>query len=407
MRRNRRRHKRRPNPKVLFPIAVLAVGIPGAVALITSRPQVQIQPPEVPPPLVRVIHVKRQSLQLKVHAQGNVTPRTESTLISQVPGQVVAVSPAFASGGFFEAGDLLASIDPRDYELALARARSQVAQAEVRVAREGEEAALARQEWERVGQGEPTDLVLRKPQLAEAKAALEAAQANMEQARLNLERTQIRAPYAGRVRSKTVDVGQFVNPGAPLARIYSVDYAEVRLSVPNDQLAYLDYSLNFRNETQAGPETILRTTFAGRRYAWSGRIVRVEGEIDPRTRMVTLVARVENPYARGGDPDRLPLAVGLFVKAEILGRQVENIVVLPRSAIRGRDRVLVVDNENRLRFRTVDILRASVGEVVVRSGLDQGERVCTSPLDAVVDGMRVRIFTDNDDVASAAQGGAG
>ncbi len=400
------RRRRGGNPKVLFPIAVLAVGILGAVALIKARPQVQVQKPEVPPPLVRVMHVKRQSLQLKVRAQGNVTPRTESTLVAQVPGQVIAVSPAFASGGFFEAGDLLASIDPRDYELALARARSQVAQAEVRVAREEGEAALARQEWERVGQGKPTDLVLRKPQLAETKAALEAARASMEQARLNLERTQIRAPYAGRVRSKTVDIGQFVNPGAPLARIYSVDYAEVRLSVPDDQLAYLDYSLNFRNETQERPEVTLRTTFAGRGYTWTGRIVRVEGEIDARTRMVTLVARVENPYARGEDPNRLPLAVGLFVEAEILGRQVENIVSLPRSAIRGRDRVLVVDNENRLRFRKVDILRADAGEVVVRSGLNQSERVCISPLDAVVDGMRVRILTENDDVAST-EGGAG
>ena len=395
------------NPKVVLPIAVFAFGVLGAVVLIKARPVVSTRVPEVPPPLVRAETVRLQGLRMKVTAQGNVTPRTESNLVSQVAGQVVSVSPAFASGGFFEAGETLVEIDPRDYNLALARARSQVAQAELHLAQEKEESAVARQEWERIGKGSAGSLVLREPQLAEAEAGLEAARAGVELAKLNLERTRISGPYAGRIRTKHVDVGQFVNPGSPVARIYSVDFAEVRLPVPDKQLAFLDHAFGFRGELAGvqGPEVLLAAEFAGQRHAWSGRIVRVEGEIDPRTRMVYLVARVENPYARGEDPNRPPLAAGLFVEAEIMGRRFEGVAVLPRTAVRGENRVLVIDDQDRLRFREIEILRADAGVVVVRSGLDEGERICLSPLDAVTDGMRVRIMVEEETLTGA--GGSG
>lgn len=382
------------NPKVVLPLVVLAAGVLATVLLISTRQDVATQSPRIPPPVVRVHSVTLDSLQLKVMTQGTVTPRTESTLLSQVAGQVLATSPAFASGGFFETGDLLVKIDPRDYELALAEAEFRVAQARLRLAREDEEAAVALLEWERVGQGQATPLVLREPQLREAHAAVKAAAARLERTRLDLSRTRIRAPYAGRIRSKSVDIGQLVSPGTPLAKIYSVDYAEVRLPIPDQQLSFLEVSFDFRGETELnqGPDVILRGKFAGSEYTWSGRVVRIEGEIDPHTQMVYVVARVADPYGRGEDPDRPPLAVGLFVQAEVLGRSVENVVVLPRSALRGQDQVLVVDEKNRLRFREVAILRSDTDRVILHSGLTTGERVCISPLEAVVDGMRVRIL---------------
>ena len=395
------------NLRIALPIAVLGAGVLGAAALVMSRPEVQTRERTVPPPLVRVTPVAQETHRLKVTAHGTVKPRTESTLVSQVAGQVTAVSSAFAHGGFFEAGDTLVTVDPRDYLLALTRAKAQVAQVEVRLAREKEEAAAARQEWDRIGNGQPSALVLRKPQLAEARAAIAGARASMEQARLNLERTAITAPFAGRVRTTSVDVGQVVNPGTPVARIYSVDYAEVRLPVPDGQLAYLDLSMRFRGELipQEGPEVLLHANFAGQEYTWIGRIVGVEGEIDSRTRMVTLIARVADPYGRGEEPDRPPLAAGLFVEAEILGYEVEDVVILPRSALRTSDQVLVVSEEDRLYFRRVDVLRSDAETVVIRSGLDSGERICLSPLDAVVEGMRVRAVTDERPPAPTGRGG--
>ncbi len=399
-----RRHR-----KALLPVAVILIGILSAYILYWARPEVTVTPPKIPPPLVRAITVETRDVQLRVQAQGIVAPRTKTSLVSQVAGQIISVSPAFANGGFFKAGDVLLTIDPRDYELAVDRARAVVAQAEVRLAREDEEAELAREEWKRLGNGEATDLALRKPQLADARAGLQAALASQEQARLSLERTRIRAPYEGRVLSKTVDLGQYVSPGAPVASIYAVDYAEVRLPVPHEQLAYLDLAYNFRDELEPAsrPKALIRAVFAGRPHTWHGEIVRMEGEIDARTRMVNLVARIRAPYDRGDDPERSPLFIGLFVKAEILGRDVREIVVLPRSALRDRGQVLVIDGEDRLHFRRVDLLRLEAETALIRSGLNRGDRVCISPLDAVVEGMRVRVLTGNDDVGSGEEGGAG
>jgi RND family efflux transporter MFP subunit len=220
---------------------------------------------------------------------------------------------------------------------------------------------------------------------------LAAAEANLKTAQRNLERTEVRAPYAGRVREKNVDVGQFVTVGAPVARIYAVDAAEVRLPLPDEDLAYLDLPLNYRGESGRirGPVVTLRAGFAGRIHEWQGRIVRTEGEIDPRTRMVHVVAEVPDPYGRGPDPTRPPLAAGMFVEAEIVGRTVENVAVVPRAALRSPGQVLIVDADSRLRFRDVDVLRATTDELFILDGLETGDRVNISPVEVVSDGMEV------------------
>jgi RND family efflux transporter MFP subunit len=377
--------------KIILPILILIIGAAGAAGLVASRDVVETRPPEFPPPLVRVSTVHPSKKQLTVAAQGTVAPRTESTLIAQVAGQIKTVSPAFASGGFFEKGDLLLSIDPRDYEVAVSQAKVQVAQAQLKISREQEESDIALQEWERIGKGEPSDLVLRKPQIAEAQAALEAAKGSLTRAELNLERTYIRAPYAGRVRSKAADVGQYVGPGTPVGRIYAVDYAEVRLPIADQDLAYLDLDFGFRDQTGSphGPKVKLHANFAGQNHTWEGQIVRVEGEVDARSRMIHLVARVNNPYGRSENTNRPPLAVGMYVRAEILGKNVENVYTVPRAALRPDQKLLVV-TDNRLYYREVEILRADPNNVIITNGLQPNEQICLSPLDTVVDGMRVR-----------------
>jgi RND family efflux transporter MFP subunit len=354
--------------------------------------------------VVQVVDVQLQDLTLTVKSQGTVSPRTESVLLPEVTGRIIEVSPSFVPGGFFEAGEILLRIDPHDYRQALVQARSAVAQAELRLATEQAEADVARQEWEELGQGgEPPPLTVREPQLAEAQATLAAARAAVVFAERNLERTEIVAPFAGRVRQKQADVGQYVTPGTPLGKIYAVDYAEIRLPLPDEDLAFVDLPLVYRGEaaTQKGPRVELRATFAGETHRWQGRIVRTEGEIDPRSRMVHAVARVKDPYGRTGGRDRPPLAVGLYVEAEILGRSVEQVAVLPRSALRDDGRVLVLVDGDRLGFREVDLLRKTREEIIVRSGLADGERICVTSLAAVTEGMRVRV--DDDDAGGAAE----
>jgi RND family efflux transporter MFP subunit len=317
--------------------------------------------------------------------------------VPEVSGRVIWVSPSFAEGEFFEKGQVLLRVDPHDYRQAVVRTRAEVARTKLQLAREEAEAEVARSEWEDLGAGEAaTALTLREPQLEDARASVASAEANLVTAERNLERTQIRAPYAGRVRRKNVDVGQFVTVGSAVATIYSVDFAETRLPLPDDELAYVELPLHYRGEKARpkGPRVTLKADFAGETFEWVGEIVRTEGEIDPASRMVHAVAQVKNPYGRGQDPARPPLAVGLYVEAEIEGVTAEGIAVLPRAALRGRSQVLVVTPEDRLEFRDVDLLRTTRQHVYVQAGLENGERVCVSPLEAVTDGMRVRTLED-------------
>lgn len=392
------------NLKVVLPLAMVAVGIVGAVAMIKARSAPKPRPSNAPVPLVRVMSVNKQDLQIKVSTQGTVSPRTESALVPEVSGRVVAISPALAAGGFFERNEVLLEIDSRDYELEVTRFEAQVARERVNYESEKAEADVARKEWERLGNGEASPLTLRVPQLRQAEASYQAAVAALEKAKLDLERTKVRAPFLGRVKEKRVDVGQFVQRGAPVATVYAVDLAEVRLPLPVDQIAYLELPLHYPGEgIQQGPETDFFATFGGRRYQWSGHVVRTEGQIDPKTRMVYAVAQVENPYGIGESAERPPMAPGLFVEAEVHGKLYRDVIVLPRAALRGRDRVLVVDEENRMHYRTVGILRTERQEVLVDDGLEDGEVVCISPLEAVVEGMKVRTLHQGELSAPEAQ----
>jgi RND family efflux transporter MFP subunit len=401
--------------KLLIPLGILAVGLLGVALIFLTRPEVESARSEIPAPLVRVQRVETGSVDFVVRAHGTVAPRTESDVIPQVSGPVVWVSPALASGGFFEADEPLIRIDRADYEVALESARAAVARGDSEYERASKE--LERQKRlakQSVASAARHDDAVNAERIAAA--ALREARAKRERAERDLERTEIRAPYAGRVREENVDVGQFVNRGTPIGKIYAVDYAEVRLPVPDVELGFMDLPMLYRSETpeDGGPEVRVHARFAGGEHTWVGHVVRTGGEIDARSRMVNVVARVEDPYGRseragggaGDEPgagrERPPLAVGLFVEAEIQGRRVEGAVVLPRSALRDGDRVLVVDAESRMHFRDVEVLRSERGSVVIGSGLAAGEDVVVSPLSAVVDGMEVRVTRDEPDQAGLA-----
>jgi multidrug efflux system membrane fusion protein len=382
--------------KVLLPLVVVVAAGLAAYGMFLSRPPVETQAPVIEPPSVRVQRVTFDSVNLTVTSQGTVQPRTSSQLVPEISGPVIEVAPSFAVGGFFEAGDVLLRIDPYDYLQAVITGRSQLAQAQLRLAQEEAEAEVARREWQDLGRGDASALTLREPQVADARASIAAAEAALDRAARDLERAEIKAPYAGRVQSKDVDVGQFVSKGNTVARIYAVDSAEIRLPLPDEELAYVDVPLSYRGATRrSSPRVTISANFAGREHTWEGRIVRTEGEIDPVSRMVHVVAEIRDPYAPGSDPRRPPLSSGMFVEAEITGSTVNDVVVLPWAALRGRDQVLVVDETNRLRFRDVEILRSTRDDVLIRAGLAEGEMVCISPLDTVTDGMVVRVVNDD------------
>jgi len=383
--------------RVLLPIVVILGSIFCAMILVLSRPKVETVAPEVTRKLVEVIEVRRQPVKMLVKSQGTVSPRTESALVAQVAGQIMQTSQSFVNGGFFEKGDILVSIDKSDYQFMVAQSKSQVAQAEVALKLEEQEAKVAKQEWQSLNTDEVPPLVAREPQLLLARANLEAAKASLLQAELNLSRTQIKAPYAGRVRAKNSDIGQYITPGMTIGNIYAVDYVEIRLPLPDHELPFLGIPFDFSSvkSGRKGPEVTLKTRFAGKDHAWQGHIARIEGEIDARSRMIYAVARVENPYARSKNENRPPLAVGMFVNAEIVGKTEQSLFQIPRSALRDDDRILIVDAEETLRFRSVSPVRLASDIVYIDSELNDGELVCISPLAAVVEGMPVTIFEDD------------
>lgn len=385
--------------------ALLAIVAAAALVVVIAwmtRPGVKAGPPREIAPLIEVIRAQPRDLRFVVHAQGTVVPRSESDLVPQVSGEVIWVSQNLVSGGFFNEGDPLLRIDPSDQRVELEAARAVVA-------RTKSEYARAKTEIERqrrlADQGVASQARIDDAEKAfrVAEAELREEVAKLARAERNLERTEIGAPYQGRVRSEIADVGQFASRGSSLAKLYATDYAEVRLPLPDRDLFYLDIPFDLSGErsvpgddpaeARVGPEVVLRAEFAGESRTWVGRIVRTEGEIDAKSRMVHLVARVEDPYGQNGAIGSAPLAVGLFVEAEIQGRNVEGVFVLPRTALRtdaGDDLVYVVDAGDRLRFRAVNVLRAEREEVVIDGGLEPGDRICISPMVAAIDGMVVR-----------------
>jgi RND family efflux transporter MFP subunit len=342
---------------------------------------------------VEVLRVEERSLRLSVETQGTVMPRTETTLIAEVAGKIESVAPVFEAGGVFAKGEILVRIDRSDYETAIAAARADVARSRLRLAEEEALAEQARRDWIKLGEGEASDLVLRQPQLAEVRAAAEAAEAALGQARRNLERTEVRAPYDGLVKEKFVDVGQYVTglSGNALAVIYAIDFAEIRLPINDHELAYLEVS-GFNGEKSSNrkrPRVVLKAEFGGKSRRWEGVIDRTEGLIDARSRLVYVVAQVEDPYGMKSSNRGSPLPMGLFVEAQIDGKRIDEVFLLPRAAVVEGDRVLVVDNDNKLFARPVSIIQRDTRTVVIDDGLEDGERICLSPVEFVVKGMTV------------------
>jgi RND family efflux transporter MFP subunit len=384
--------------RAIIPLLILAAC--GAVAwwIVNNQPKPEII--EVPPTLVRVegTRLRTTSHTVKVRTQGSVQPRTSSTLLPEVTAKIVEISPAFRPGGFFEKDEVLLRLDPVDYETAVVVARATVAQADALLAEEAAKAEQARESWTALGRtGKPNDLALRLPQLSKARADAEAARAQVLKAERDLERTVLRAPYAGQVLEQSVDVGQLVTQGTVLGRVFAVDYVEIRLPLPEREMRFLKLPEHFRGTpanatTEPHAAVKLKATVYGAPSVWNGRIVRVEGALDEVTRQITAVAQVDDPYARQAD-GRPPLRIGQFVEAEIEGAKLNDVFIIPRSAVRAGNEIIIISPENRLRRMNVEPLAADEKQIVIAAkspkSPKEGEVLCLTPIPFPADGARV------------------
>ncbi|MEH6470737.1 MAG: efflux RND transporter periplasmic adaptor subunit [Halopseudomonas sp.] len=377
---------------IALPLLVIALCVWGANYILTHKPEpTRAAPKGQKAQRVDALRLQPEAFQVELSSYGVVKPRTESQLVAQAAGQVVKVSERFREGAFFEAGDVLLRIDDRDYKASVEVAEAVLTQARAKLKEEKARADQALRDWKRLGQGDASELVLREPQLASAQAAIASAKAQLSTARLNLERTQITAPYAGRILEKLVDQGQVVNGGTALASIYAVDYVEVRLPLNNRQLEFVELPEQYRGgefTSQRLPSVTLSAQVGRNRYQWQGKVVRVEGAIDSRSRQLFVVAQVEDPYSLGpqGNP---PLKVGQFVEAQIQGRLLDSVFILPRIAVSQDQRVLMIEQDI-LVARSLEPLWSDDQYVIVAQGLEEGEVLNLTPLGASANGARVQ-----------------
>jgi len=375
------------NKKVLYPVLILAVGFGLAALMVANKPVVENEVYEPLITTIRVLKVASKSEYLVINSQGTVQPRNESALIPEVSGRVVWVSPSLVGGGSFEEGDILLRIDQADYESSLLKNKAVVQRSEVEQEYASDELKRIKKLFEKqLASQSQLDGADRTARVAVAN--LQEGWADLDQAQRDLARTELKAPFDGLVRNEHVDLGQFVSRGSSVGSIYATDYVEVRLPIAASQLMYFGLPASTRGQIPIDiqPPVTLTADMGDTRFIWEGLLVRAEAEIDRESRMLYGVVRL--PSMR--DEQSWPIPVGLFVQAEIRGRKVDNVVRLPRSALRDRNQVLVVDSDNRLHFRQIKILRLEHEDVLISDGLSDGELVTISPLQTVVDGMRVR-----------------
>ena len=387
-------------------LTIIGIGVLGLVLLLVLRPRPAAQEPPRRVPLVVTAPADVRSGNLTIRGNGTVRPKSQIILSSQVAGRVEWVSPAFASGGRFEKGDLLLRIEQADYVNRVDAASAAVAQRQVEVLQWEEEQALAREEYQRLLAREGMDapdsaslssLIFREPQLQAAKAGLRSAEAQLADARLALGRTRILAPFDGIVRSKSVDVGQYVAPGQNLGSLYDTDEVEIVVPLTDTEASLVEglWDAGAGNEETRIP-AVVQAAFGGRTHEWPAYVDRAEGALNQETRTVDVVVRVPDPFLSAEGGRRPPLLLGTYASVDIQGVSREAYVVLPRMAFRDGEAVYVVEQDTLLVVRPAALLQEIGGDVFVSADIAAGEPVVVSPMDIVTDSMTVQVANGGD-----------
>lgn len=369
--------------KKLLPILIFCAALVLTALLVVFKPEPKATLPERPLVSVEVLTVTPERTKMHLQSQGTLMPRTESDLTVEVSGRIIEIGANFRPGASFEAGEILLRIDPADYQTALTLRRAELASARLAWAQEKALSEQAKADWAALGQGEANPLALRIPQLEQASTQVQSAEAALAKAQRDLERTEVKAPYAGSVLTKNVDLGQFVsaNTSMPIGRIFATDSGEIRLPITQREATLL-------NASELGAVE-LRSSDSPDGPSWSAQIDRIEATVDTQSRMLYIVARISQPFQSAQEADRPQLRRGMFLQAEIEGRNIEAAYTLPRYALRGSNTVYVLSPDNKLQTRTVQIVQSTPQQIIINSGLQPGERVATSPIAYFVENMPV------------------
>lgn len=374
--------------QIIIPIAILAIGAIAFVGFSSMKKPPEEKDAVDKTPIVAVEDISVAPMTLEVSSYGVIKPKYETTIVAQVSGEIVELSDAFVRGGLIKKDQLLARIDPNDYHAALIDAQADMASARAALEKEVAQGKVAEREWKQITDTSPTELSLRKPQLAQELARVKSAQAAILRAERNLQRTEIRAPYDAMINSREIGLGSFVGVGSEIGMLLGTDIAEVRLPVADNQLQFL-----VAQGEQAKVKLI--GTYSGQEIQWQAEIARSEGVIDSNSRMSYLVAEIQDPYLlqKNTRENELPLRFGSYVQAKILGIEVDNATVVPRYLVVNNS-VAILNNESKLHYAKIHILREQGGNVIVSDGLIDGDKLIVSALDYPVAGMKLTLASD-------------
>jgi RND family efflux transporter MFP subunit len=354
-------------------LVIVSLGIVIAILLKVLKPSPQPKPQQAALlPVAQVVAAQPQSLSLPVITQGTLAPRREIDLVAEVAGKVVEAAPNFVSGAFFDAGERLVRVDDANYQMAKIRAEAKVADANQLLATEKGRAQQAKREWRDLGNDDANQLFLRQPQLLAAEATLAAAKADLAQSTLDVARTQISAPFAGRIRETYVNLGQYITPGSKIARVFDNQVIEVRLPLTDSQAALLDLTLGFQAKKEQGPQVLLTGVVAGQSVHWRGRIARTEASLDTKTRMYHAIAEIHLAEQPAG---AIAPVVGLFVDAQIEGKLIDKVIRLPRSALYKQNLLYVLGEKNQIEIMSARVLAKTNTEVWLQASMEAGTRV--------------------------------
>ena len=376
--------------RILVAVVIVGVGIAGAAYLQKSAVKPQRRPPAKWVPVVETQPLQRSSQNVKVTAMGTVVPARKVMLESRVSGQVVTINPEFTEGGFLKQGSVVVQLDDKDYKLALSQKKSELINAEYALKLEFGRQEVAQREWRllngnRDGKAVESDLALRKPHLDKAKADVAAAKASLEKASLDLGRTRIIAPFNAVVRSKSIDVGSQVSVGEPMAELVGTDAFWIQASIPVDRLEWIRIP---RQKSEEGSDA---TVHYARGYSIKGKVIRLMGDLASEGRMARILIAVEDPMQHNAEQQKSPpLLIGEYVRVAIEGRQLKEVFVIPRTALRDGSTVWLMKDDLTLSIQKVEPIWRSDKTVVIQNDLHFGQHLIVSDLPAPVDGMAIR-----------------
>ncbi|WML91079.1 efflux RND transporter periplasmic adaptor subunit [Thiothrix lacustris] len=382
--------------KIILPLLVIAIAIGLGKFIIATGPEADKQPQEIPATVVDAQTLKLQDYQVVLKASGIVRAHTQTNLVAEVSGKVLEISPNFQEGGYFNKSEALLKLDAANYTNAITIAEGDLAQKQLTLQEQQAQAKLAQQDWNLLDSSRnrtQSDLAARRPHIAAAQAAINAAEAKLQQEKLNLTRTRITAPYSGRVQEKHVDVGQYVSPGTVLGVIYATDALEVHLPLSLAQHALLNMPEAFRNKAVDNtrmPSVSFRPTTGNSQDEWQGQVVRSSAALDEKSRQITVIARIDNPYEARDDVST-PLRIGQYVSAAIQGKLFNNVYVVPPSAVRQGKEILLLQ-DGKVLVQPIERVWGTETDIVIRSTVDlNGKRIITTPLPQATTGQVVQV----------------